>query len=289
MKKITVIKICLIASLLISSSVFAKSSLWKISKGSDHLFIGGTIHLLSKDDYPLPADFEKIYSQSEELVLETDMQKLQQPEIQMKMLQQMSYQDGATLKEHLKPETYTLLEDFISTSGLPMQAIESYKPGMVSMMLTVIELKKLGIDVAGVDQFYTNKAMNDQKKLGKLETVEQQMSFLASMGQSDPDGFIRYTLRDMTELPKMFNDLKIAWKNGDTKKLAEIAIIPMKKDFPETYQALLVKRNKAWVPQIEKMLKTKEIEMILVGALHLAGKESVLTQLESLGYEVEQY
>jgi uncharacterized protein YbaP (TraB family) len=40
------------------------------------------------------------------------------------------------------------------------------------------------------------------------------------------------------------------------------------------------------MPQIEKMLTTAEIELILVGALHLAGQEGLLNQLEKKGYGV---
>jgi uncharacterized protein YbaP (TraB family) len=159
---------------------------------------------------------------------------------------------------------------------------------MASTMLTIIELKKLGVDSEGVDAFYNNKASQDDKTLGKLETVDQQISFLSSLGEKNPDEFIMYTLRDMKELPKIFGNMKAAWKIGDTKKLAEIGITPLKQNFPDIYQNLLVKRNNAWIPQIEVMMKTKEIEMILVGALHLAGNESVLAQLKALGYTVEQ-
>jgi uncharacterized protein YbaP (TraB family) len=36
------------------------------------------------------------------------------------------------------------------------------------------------------------------------------------------------------------------------------------------------------------MLETKEIEMVLVGALHLAGSDSVLNQLKADGFTIEQ-
>jgi uncharacterized protein YbaP (TraB family) len=278
----------LFSLLIFTVPVLAKSPLWKVSKGDDHLFIGGTIHMLSQSDFPLPPEFEKIYSQSEQLVFETDMKKLQAPDVQMKMLKKMSYQDGSTLKDHLKPETYKALEEYSSKSGIPMEMLNNFKPGMASTMLTIIELKKLGVDSEGVDAFYNNKASRDNKTLGKLETVDQQISFLSSLGEKNPDEFIMYTLRDMKELPKIFGNMKAAWKIGDTKKLAEIGITPLKQNFPDIYQNLLVKRNNAWIPQIEVMMKTKEIEMILVGALHLAGNESVLAQLKALGYTVEQ-
>ena len=109
------------------------------------------------------------------------------------------------------------------------------------------------------------------------------------MGDTDPDEFIQYSLQDLKELPSIFAALKSAWLTGDMKKMAEVGIEPMLKDFPDTYKSLIFNRNKAWIPKIETMLKTKGIEMVLVGALHLAGPDSVLKQLEMLGYEINQY
>ena len=54
--------------LLTPFHLFAETSLWKISKGDTHLFIGGTIHVLSTADYPLPEEFESAYKKSEVIV-----------------------------------------------------------------------------------------------------------------------------------------------------------------------------------------------------------------------------
>lgn len=269
-------------------SVSAKTPVWKITKGDNYLYIGGTIHLLGYNDYPLPATFEKIYKDSKMLVFETDIKKAQDPVIQEKLRSVMLYSNGSKLKDHIKPATFKKLEDYLKTMDLPIEIFEDFKPSMVSMMLSIMELRRLGINGAGVDSFYNSKASGDHKKTGKLETIEQQIKFMAKMGEGDPDEFILYTLREIKNLSTTFKDMKQAWRIGDMDKMAEIGIKPLK-EFPETYQMILVDRNKAWIPQIEKMIKTKEVEMILVGALHLAGKDSVLKQLKDLGYKVEQY
>ena len=49
-----------------------------------------------------------------------------------------------------------------------------------------------------------------------------------------------------------------------------------------------IRRNNAWIPQIEAMLNTNPTEAVLVGALHLVGNEGVLQQLRDRGYKVEQ-
>jgi uncharacterized protein YbaP (TraB family) len=63
----------------------------------------------------------------------------------------------------------------------------------------------------------------------------------------------------------------------------------MHDEFPTLNQSLLVNRNNAWIPKIKAMLITPERELILVGALHLAGEEGVLAQLKKQGYVVEKY
>jgi len=268
--------------------VSAKSPVWQVSKGNNFLYIGGTVHVLGNNDYPLPPAFEEAYNNSKKLIFEIDINKMESPEIQMLVASKMKYSDGSTLKDHLKPETYATLKEYLKPLGIPVITFEDFKPSLVSLMLTMMELQKLGIAGIGVDKYYNSKATQDYKSLGKLETIEEQINFLTKMGDGDPDEYILYTLNEIEELSETFTSLKDAWRNGDTDKLAEIAITPLNQ-FPDIYEMLIVKRNNAWVPQIEAMLKTKEVEMILVGALHLAGKDSVLKQLESRGYTVEQF
>ena len=269
-------------------SAHADSPLWKITKDDNHLYIGGTIHLLGYDDYPLPPAFEEVYKNSKMLVLETDMSMAQDPIFQAKLEAAMKYSDGSKLEQHLKPETYKALEDYLKPLNIPIVTFEDFKPSMVSVTLSVMELHRLGVNGAGVDLFYNTKAIDDHKMLGKLETLEQQVEFMGKMGEGDPDEFILYTLREIKNMESTFNAMKTAWRKGDMDKLADIGIKPLK-EFPETYQMILVDRNQAWVPQIEAMLKTKEVEMILVGALHLAGEDSVLNKLKVLGYQVELF
>src|SRR4051812_27844848 len=47
-----------------------QSSVWRVDKDGHHLYMGGTIHLLRKEDYPLPDVFEEAYRDSKKLVFE---------------------------------------------------------------------------------------------------------------------------------------------------------------------------------------------------------------------------
>ena len=94
--------------------VYAETSVWTVEKDGNRLFIGGTIHLLTAADYPLPAAFEKAYLGSSVVVLETDMQMLQSKEFQATMMRQLSYSDGRNLQQVLKKTTYQALLQFFT-------------------------------------------------------------------------------------------------------------------------------------------------------------------------------
>ncbi len=269
-------------------SVQAASPVWKIVKGNQQLFIGGTIHILSEADYPLPPAFENAYNQSAILVFETDMQKIQTPEVQQFMLRELSYSDGRNLKTVLNEKTYQSLEQHFSQRGIPMADLIGFKPGMIAITMTILEVQRLGLFGMGVDEFYTLKALNDNKQLGQLETPQEQISFISDMGVGRENELIEYSIHDIKELPHMLQSMKAAWLKGDNNKLKELAITPIKKEFPKIYNTMFVKRNNTWIPKIEAMLKTKEIEFILVGAAHLVGNDGLLSQLASKGYIIQE-
>jgi hypothetical protein len=287
MKKKAVSLLWVLLLLVGVSAAQADTSVWKVVKGENHLFIGGTIHVLAKSDYPLPAAFENAYRQSAIVVLETDMQKMQTPEFQTLLQSKIVYTDGRSLKTVLKKTTYQALEEHMSSRGLPIANFEQLKPGMVAITLTLFELQRLGLVGTGVDEFFSLKARDDGKAIGQLESAEKQLAFLSTLGDGREDALITQTLSEIQQLPQLMTSLKAAWRQGDRDKMKALAITPIEKDFPKVYQQLIVQRNMDWIPEIEQMLKTKQVEFILVGAAHLVGEDGILAQLAARGYTIE--
>ena len=118
--------------------------------------------------------------------------------------------------------------------------------------------------------------------------METQIAFIASMGAGQVDEMLTYTLADIARLPELMNSMKDAWRRGNLAELKAVGITPFKIEFPDIYQALIVDRNNAWLPKIEAMVETREVEFVLVGALHLAGDDGFLAQLVTRGYRVRQ-
>lgn len=279
----------LLIGLLLPCLVCAETSLWRVSKGNNQLYIGGTLHLLSKSDYPLPDEFEQVFRNIDLLVLEADLDVLSKPNAQAQLLQNLMYTDGSTLKSKIKPKTYKALIRYCKKAGLSLAAMQTMKPSMVVLSLTMAELKRLGLADAGVDQFFLGKAKRTGIKTTGLESAETQINTLGNMDKGKEDDLILSTINELKKMSEFTTEMKKAWRAGNLAELDRIGIKTMRTEFPELNQSLLTSRNNAWLPKIKAMLATPEQELILVGALHLAGDSGIMAQIKRQGYTVTQY
>jgi len=285
-----ILKKLAVAATLITASAFnqqamAESSVWKVSKGNDHVYIGGTVHILPVSEFPLPKEFITAYNDTDTIVLETKLPDPNDLAFQAKMMAQVSYKDGKKLTDVLTKETYQALTEYIAGFGGDINRLAGFKPGFVVTMMAMMEAQRAQIAGDGVDTYFNQLAVKDKKIPEYLESVEFQIEMLANMGKDDAESFVKLSLSQMGEFKSMFNKLLPAWRAGDAKQMAELVIKPMQED-PKSLKALMTDRNKNWIPHIEKMFNDDDKEFVLVGVGHLVGEESVLTLLKAKGYQV---
>ena len=279
--------------LLISLSVFilniaiAQSSGFKITGNGTTLYLGGTIHMLKKSDFPLPTQYDSVYKKANVLYFETDVSDMQTKDGQAKMLQDMMYQDGKTLKTELSKKTFASLEKTCKENSLPIALLQKMKPSAAIIALTVIKMMKMGYIENGVDAHFETIAKKDKKPIKYLESVEFQLDLMTNIGGDDEDKFVLNSIKDIDNMEADFEVMKKAWIEGDEKNI-QIQAIEMKNEYPEMYKSLLTERNKNWMEKIIPMLSTEEVELILVGALHLYGEDGLLKLLKEQGFEIEQ-
>lgn len=272
----------------ITNRVTADSAVWQITSGSNSVYLGGTVHLLRPSDYPLPEEYEQAYQNSSRIYFETDLSAMSDLSVQTQMLQQLTYQDGRSLKGVLSNEAYAALSDYTNEVGASLMMMEKFKPGMVVSTLQVMEFYRIGFTPEGVDAYFNARAISDAKFIGQLETVMEQIGFLASMGEGNESEFILLSLRDLEETADLMDGMIAAWRSGNNSELADLFVKEMKNEAPELYNSLLRQRNLNWIPQIDQMLRDNGTEFVLVGAAHLVGDEGLLKLLEAKGYQVTQ-
>jgi hypothetical protein len=261
---------------------------WKVQKDKSVIYLGATCHILRATDYPLPPEFDKAYRVSEIVVFETDLGKFQEPATQQALLAQAMYVDGSTVDAHLSAQVYSELATYCKANGIPLEALKQFKPSMLIVMLTAMELMKLGVTERGVDVFFYGLAKKDQKLVEGLETVEEQINYFVSKADGNEDDFVSYSINDMKNIKQQFEILVDAWRKGDVEKLNELMIAELKTKLPKLYVKLLTDRNRKWLPMIDAYINTPETEFVLVGAGHLVGAEGIIELLKKKGYTIDK-
>ena len=277
-----------IALLQVAPGAWADAPVWRVTDGESTVYLGGTVHLLRPEDYPLPEEFDQAYEGSSELFFETDISSMNDLSVQAQMLQQLTYSDGRTLKDVLDKEAYAALETYTAGVGMPLMMLEQFKPGMIVSTLQVLEFQRMGFTPQGVDAFFNTQALTDGKSVGALETLDEQIGFLAAMGEGYESEFIMMSLEDLDSTAKLMDEMIGAWRVGDSEALQTLFVDDMLERAPAVYDSLLRQRNLRWVPQIEAMFNDPDTEFVLVGAAHLVGADGLVELLRARGYDISK-
>jgi len=264
------------------------SSVWKISKDGNALFLGGSVHILRSKDFPPPREFDRAFAQSSMLVLEADIEKLADANIAQYLMTQMFLPDDKTLVSVLDPPTYELLKVKSAAAGIPIENLARLKPAMVVNILSIMEMQSFGFVQMGIDSHYLEKAQQTGKPLGFLETVEAQIDMLVGMGDGYENDFVRYSLNDMENSEKEITAIVAEWRKGKARS-TEAAISEMRETWPVLYKTMLTDRNAAWMPRIEEYLAAGQNVFIIAGLAHMHGPDGLLRMLELSGCTIEQF
>jgi uncharacterized protein YbaP (TraB family) len=266
----------------------SKNCLWFVQTENQTLFLLGSLHILKSDAYPLAGPIEAAYASSRKVVFETDMTAISDPAVQQKMLALGLYPEGENLDQNLSGETRGLLNKKMTELGLPMQQFARFRPWFIALTLATFELQRLGYNPAyGIDMHFFNRAKTDEKELGFLEPIEQQLDLLGRMTNHDQESFLNQTLEEMDIVAELASEMTAYWQSGDAENLYKLMNRSFK-DHPAIRDRLLVERNKKWTTGIEALMKENQNVLVIVGAGHLVGPDSVVDLLKKKGYRVTQ-
>lgn len=272
----------------VSTNKSTKHCLWEVKGKTNSVFLLGSLHLMKKNMYPLDAAIENAYKNADIVVLETDMAAMESPEFAMKLMAEATYPEGETLKKNLPEATYSLVVSNLEASLGSAKPFEKFKPWMVAVTLVAVELQKLGyLAEKGLDKHFYTLAKEDNKSLQEFETPDEQLKLLTSLSDIESGDFLGQSLNEMATWKTQFNAMAEAWRAGDAKGLGEILAESFKK-YPAMEKKFLTGRNEKWLSKIEKLIQGDKNVLIIVGAGHLVGKDSVVDLLTRKGFKVEQ-
>ena len=91
--------------------------IWKASRGPSVVYLVGSVHLLSKDYYPLSPALDKAFKECDLLVEELHLGQMAQVESQMTILMSGMLPAGQTLDKVVSPATFRSVSERVSRSA----------------------------------------------------------------------------------------------------------------------------------------------------------------------------
>lgn len=265
-----------------------RNFLWKVNSPGGALYLVGSIHLLTKDYYPLSPALDAAFKDSDLLVEEADLAEMEAPASQFKLLTRGLLPANQSLEKVVSPATYAIVTKRVAALGIPIEPLTRFKPWMLAMTLVEMEWQKAGFDASlGLDRHFYDRARTDGKMVQGLETVEYQLSLFDGMTMEQQDRMLAESLEDLDEERANIFKLTDAWKAGDSTAVERILLDDMKGD-PVMYQRLLVDRNRAWMPKLDTLLSRSGRAFVVVGAAHLVGPDGLIAMFRAKGYKVAQ-
>lgn len=300
------IKYCAIAALTIGSIFISCSKgapvpsvteqnplLWKVTSENNTSYLFGTMHVADPRVTTLAPAVEAAFTESDAIFTEL---KESQVELSGRVTVEGRLPEGTHLSDLIPADMYAKINELVESNKMVMNMVNSWRPWMVGMYLQMIDAMPYMQGIA-LDMQLTNRAREENKEVGGIETIDEQLAALAFGSEEEQikllgiaiDNMIEKADNEISDIELMLND----YLEGDIDGLWEFAnveLLDASQLEKDAFDALLTVRNDNMADRINKRIRAnpESITFYAFGALHFAGPQGVGELLKGMGYEVER-
>ena len=246
------------------------------------------MHVLRPSDYPLPPPSTASSSAPTLIVMEIDLDDVDAAAQQRVILETAMLPQGTVLANVVDADVYRLVEQSTGELGVDLKLLERFEPWFLAVTLLDQGMRKFGFQAErGIEQYVLGRAQRTGKEIVGLETLEFQIGIFDSLPPARSKRCSSRRSPSSTKRRPRLSDMVAAWRDGELESLSA-ELLDDFDEFPGLYETLVTKRNNAWVPTLERMLADGRRHLVVVGALHLVGRDNVIELLDARGHDVER-
>ena len=266
-------------------------ALWEAQIGKSRAYLFGTVHSLPRGVDWFKPHVAQALDGSQLLVLETEI-----PDGAAGIspaLMKLSRLPAARPVQERVPESWrpTLAK---ATNRLKLGPMEWNDTWFIALMLTNLQAGEDGLDPRiGVEAVLSERARIHNIPIKGLETVEEQLTNFDSLPEADQQMLLISTLADLDNSRANTSLLVGDWMLGNTDGLAGRINGAFERS-PMLRQLLVEDRNIRWAQWLTDQMKAQSGNaearpiFLAVGAGHLAGRGSLIDELEKRGVKVKR-
>jgi uncharacterized protein YbaP (TraB family) len=256
--------------------------LWRIDGAATQpSYLLGTIHSDDARITTLPVTITNIFQQADSFSGEIDMDL---PNL-MQASQATLLPEGESLQQLLDSTLYQQTVQLLAAYGMPELVVQRMKPWAAAATISLPRPQTgLFLDML----LYTQAAAQGKRVYG-LETVSEQVGAMESMPRDLQIIMLRDAVAQHDQLDQIIEALINAYLQRDLTALESISDKAMQQGDARVAQLftsqVVVNRNRRMLERMQPRLGEGNA-FIAVGALHLPGKDGLLTLLRNKGYRV---
>lgn len=291
----------LIADTYLQANEGGKGVAWKVENDGNIVYLLGSIHLGIADLYPLHNKLLSAFHESDALLVEVNLFETEGVEY---YLQHAMYQDGTTLKDTVRAETYEKLVKVLEKYEQPVDEYLQYKPWSLAGFLSAMSLSdSFAVSTEelanlGIDMYFLTNALLSQMPIVELEGYQAQTDMLNGLSSEAQEQYLVEVLDSILE-PQQSNQTNEAellkewfeyWGKGEIDAFKE-SLKDLEGEPSEFNEMLFGLRDKHMSEKIIEKLEGAEkgTYFVVVGAGHFLTDESILYYLKQAGFDVQPF
>lgn len=264
-------------------------ALYAVRDADSTLYLYGTIHLRRAGAPWASPTVEAALDRSEEIWTEMEVSPAAETRSQQLALQFGLAPSDRPLSSWLTPDERARLAAAEQRLGVPPQALEPLRPWLAGLTLTLAPMIQAGYDpAAGVDRAVDAYGDAHGKRMRFFETPDDQVGFLAHLPDEVQRAMLMEAIDDADEGAGALDALSAAWDRGDVARLERLLNDDMRGEYPAVYDALIRRRNQAWMDVLMRELQGAGVDFVAVGAAHIVGRDGLIEQFRRRGLRVER-
>lgn len=266
-----------------------------VLKDSDStLYLYGSQHAIKRGTKWRTPLFDKALGLADEIWLEATQVEMANPILQM-MMNRSGYDLQNNLSSRLTPEEFELVEQAAYDVGLDMSDLNHLRPWAAANALNGVgsekKMKESGkkrpVIHAGVEIMVETMVVG--KPIKSIEDVEEHVMLFSTLPPEDEEELLLHTAREIhNQDDEEFARITKSWSSGDLEAIDKTVNSKLKKDTPGLYKYMMPIRNRIMADGIIREMKKSGTDMVIVGAAHISGPDSVLVLLKEAGYTPER-
>ena len=190
---------------------------------------------------------------------------------------------GPPLDQRLAPGPRRDLAKWLADEGVAPRQYDGLETWAAALALA--RLGATAMPDNGVDRALLNRFVG--KPIAELEGAADQLAIFDRLPERDQRAMLAAVIAEHDDAQADAQMLARAWILGDLTRMEKAARTGLLAD-PALYEALLAKRNAAWLGKITRLLAKRRRPLVAAGAAHMLGPDGLPALLAANGYRVRR-